>query len=243
MAKNEKKPGPGLTPSLIVTMVGLVLACVGSWVAFQQLTEPQTSDTHPVPGTLERELDPGRYDIYTESINVIDIFDDDGAAIENLADGTSADVLVVVTDAAGQQLVVNPPEFDNVVGRGFTLFEHVGWFEAVEDGVYTVDIESDRNTSMVVGESIETAWRDALPWGIAATVGTLMFIAGIAMLVVGIVRRQRADKEQTAYAVPGIAPATPHPGAIPPAPGPNYGSPTAPPPPPPPSPQQQPPRF
>ncbi len=251
MAKNSPKTGPGLALSLSICAIGFVLGIVGTVVAFLAITGAQSSDTHPLPGALERQLDTGTYDIYAEALDFADLLDED-----SLDEFVSVGA-ITVRDPSGQELLVGPSDPELVTNRGFTFYEHIGSFEAADDGLYVIDVESEAATTIVVGERFSTAWRDALWWAVASVIGSLLFIVGVVMLVVGIVRRQRAKKsEPPAWtgqggAPPPIAPAPhtapPHtaapttaapvaPSAAPPSTP--WQQPTNSPPPPPPSPNQ-----
>lgn len=233
MAKNSPKTGPGLALSLSICTIGFVLGIVGTVVAFIAISGAQSSDTHRLPGALERQLDSGTYDIYAEALDFAEILNEDAV-------GDFVEVgAITVRDPSGQELLVSPSDPELVTNRGFTFYEHIGSFEAIADGVYVIDVQSDAATTIVVGESFSTAWRDALWWAVASVIGTLLFIAGLVMLVVGIVRRQRAKKsEPPAWSGQGGTPPpiAPAPHAVPPAAAPPstpWQQPGSPPPPPP----------
>lgn len=237
------KTGPGLTISLVLLILGVVVAATGFALAMRHLSEASTSDLISVPATIERTYDPGTYDIFVETIRLTDLFNDD--ALDALESDPREVVDIDLVDAAGRARTVTPPDLSLATGRGLVIFEHVGSFEVAVDEPLVMTIDADSPTRLIVAESPETAWREAVPWGIAGAGGSVLAIAGFVMLILGIVRRQRvANNELALQNMGGYTPTPPHAGLHtpppPPAPGPPPGTP---PPPPPATPNQQPPQF
>jgi len=214
MANTQTKTGPGLPLSLTILAIGLVLGVVGWVVAVQKALPSADAPRRSVPGSYEENLDPGEYHIYAESFSLS--FTDLGDSVEEV-DLDFSDI-TIANAGTGELVDVRPNDTLEAVSQGFTIFAPVATFDIADDDRYTISFDGEPGGVAIVSESFSTAWREAIPWGIASIVGTLFTVAGFTMLVMGVVRRNRAKKNQPT-STQG-SPARPSPGATPPPPPP-----------------------
>lgn len=207
---SAKEPGPGLWLSIIVLTIGTVAATWGGYAAFQSAFELLSTDSFEIPGSQTRDLDPGEYQIYTRDASV-DIFD----TSVNFDDVfVTLDQISVVNSGSGAPVPIAELYTTEALGRSANVYEATAAFEVVEAGRYTVTISSVGESRAVFGRSIESSLDRVVPWLVMAGVGLLLFLLGVALLIVGMVRRKR-HRDRISTMPPMGAPA---PGAPPPIP-------------------------
>lgn len=225
-----KQPGPPLWLSMLVFVIGAVLAGVGGFLAFTGAFEALTAESFELPGSQQRDLEPGEYDVYASTGSITNI----GATSD-----VQASEITVTNIATGETISVRNQNVYISLNRQTTSYVAVGIFTVDEAGTYEIDITSSASERAVVGRSVLSSWEQVRVPLVMLGFGSLLTLVGVVMIVIGIVRRGRAKKAQRAY--PGAAnwqnPATAQPSqpgfpAAPP-PGPAHGAPTAPPAPPP----------
>jgi len=187
-----------------ILALGIVLGLVGWTVAFDRALPESSAPRLDVPGTYAQDFDPGEYHVYAESFEFS--FSDLGGDIIVDDSGFDATDVAVINVETGQGLTVRQSTRVDPVGQGFTVYVPIASFDVVDDGSYDVDIAG--GGVAIVAESFETSWREAIPWGIASLVGSVLPIAGFTMLVVGTIRRNKAKKntQATSPQPPGAAP-------------------------------------
>ena len=67
-------------------------------------------------------------------------------------------------------------------------------FEVSEAGSYTITTDTSVPTEAIISESPLSSWRGAIVWVVIGAVGTVLAVVGFVMLILGIVRRNRASK-------------------------------------------------
>ena len=111
---------------------------------------------------------------------------------------------VVVTAPDGSTVVVDDaPSLSETFSSGTRTYMVVATFVPRSTGTYTVDITTD-GTVVLVAPSV-TALAKALPWVALIVVAALIGLAGLVILIVGLVRRSSASRPavQHGYALPG----------------------------------------
>lgn len=222
-----KEPGPGLWLSIFFLTVGTVAVSWGSYAAFQSAFELLSIDSFETPGSQTRDLDPGDYEIYVRSASVaildLDIeFDDEIITLDK--------VRVVEADT-GAAVPIERLSFVEPLSRSANIYDAVAVFEVPSSGRYTVTIDTEEPSRAVFGRSIETALDRVVPWLVLAAAGLLVFVAGLAMLIVGMVRRKR-HRDAASASTPPMSPLQPPPvptSATAPPPPTSAGTPPAPP--------------
>ena len=213
-----KQPGPGLWLSIAVFLLGATLATVGGFLAFTRAFESLTAESFPLPGTQERELEPGEYDVFASTGSITNF---DGFSGVRPGDVTITNV------ATSETIVVREQSLDLTLNRQTTSYVAIGVFTVVDGGTYEITVDSDGSERAVVGRSFLTSWERVRVPVIMAVVGSVFLLVGTVMIVAGIVRRNRAKKAARPVGPGGPGgQAAPPPNAPPSAPP---GTPPAPP--------------
>lgn len=216
------QPGPSLLLSIAVFVIGALLVSVGGFLAFTGAFESLTAESFELPGTQERELEPGDYDIFASTGSVTNF--------GGFSDVDASDV--TVTNVATNETVdVRNQNLDLTLNRQTTSYVAIGIFTVEDAGTYEIEISSDASDRAVVGRSLLDSWEQVRIPLVAAGVGLVLTLIGTVMIVVGIVRRNRAKKAQRppgpAWQAGAAGPPSGYPGAPPPTPA-AQGMPTAP---------------
>jgi hypothetical protein len=109
--------------------------------------------------------------------------------------------------------------------RGTNRYEALASFEVETAGTYVVEVASDgRANRAIFGRSFETGIDDAVPWLITLLVGTLVFLLGTTLLIIGLIRRNRLRDRRVSPNQPWQPPTSPSSVRQPPAPTPPIDS-------------------
>jgi hypothetical protein len=245
-----RRPGPSLAWSLIVGAVGLLVGIVSAVAIVIPLVGVFTSDAYTVPGEIHLHLHDTRYTVYQRT------GDRSPFGISNPDDSTVrlSPEMLTVTAPDGSTVPVLYDSRSESITRGSAEYTSSLTFDPPAGGDYVLQF-TRVSTTVIVARSVSDAIRGVLVWFGVGAIGGAILLAGIVMLIVGVVRRGRAKR--AAYAAAwGAAPGwygpppqwTPpagapgYPPAYPPAyPPPPQSPPAYPPPPPPPAPPQSPP--
>ena len=187
-SSEAKQPGPGLWLSLLVAGVGLIAACAGMWVAYNTVLEIATVSPFDLPGSETRDLGKGEYELYIRTGSAFDFDQSDITALPSLSD-------VRVTNlSTGEQITVSRLALLEPLVRGTNRYDALASFEIETAGIYIVEVESDSGANRAIfGRTVETGLRDAVPWLITLLIGTLVFLLGATLLIVGLIRRKRSS--------------------------------------------------
>lgn len=208
--EKTKQPGPNLWLSIAVFVIGAVLIAIGGTIIFGRVFESQTVDSFVVPGAEVRSLDPGDYDVFGLAGSFTD-FDGD----PTFARG---DVTVTWIEN-GETLPVEQQAFELDLERQFRRYERVGTFTVTTEGTYRIDVATNDDSRAVVSRVFFEELDELIGPAILLGIGSLILLAGVIMIIVGIVRRGRAQKrERPSTGVSEIY--QPPPSAAPPAPPP-----------------------
>jgi hypothetical protein len=223
---HTRAPGPRLLWSLITIGVGILIGIVAAVAVVVPLAKTFTSTEYPVPGRVDLSLRHTRYIIY-QYVGSRSFFDGDPNHDGLVQIPLSA---VIVTAPDGSTVRVTRPLNEESLTSGGRDYEGVLEFDAPAKGEYHLVFEENAfpATQVVVSRTLEDVVRGVLAWIGIGALGGLVLIAGVVMLIVGIVRR--AGAKRRAYAGWGQPPQW---GPGPPpqwGPGPNPQWPPGPPP-------------
>ena len=196
VAAPEKKPGPALWLSLGVMGVALVVGVV-SLVMFVRPFIHTFADSprFSTPAQFDVHLGKGSYEIY----------DQYGSSAVGLRPEN-----VSVLSPAGDSIPVDRPTHTETVTRNGHQYTGVVRFHPPTSGLYTIRIRSPIPSDVIVARTLTDTFHQAVPWLPSMVLGGFGFLAGIAMLIVGLVRRHSKPVQPVyAYAMPS---ATPPPG-------------------------------
>ena len=147
------------------------------------------------PGSVTLRLDKGLYKV----------FEPTGPG----AGGTPISAAGVrVTDASGRPVAVTDADANEVITRGGRRYSSAVSFRVADPGAYTVRIADNRGDA-VITRSLADAVRSRVGWVAGIPIGGLLFLIGLVLLVVGIVRRSGARKAAFSAYPPRGSPGAP----------------------------------
>lgn len=203
------KPGPPLAISIIVLVAGFVVVVIGGIGAAVSFVK-NTIDAPAValPANVQLELHAGTYDVYQWTgtnrggfgFHVTD------SGPPGLGPGdvtvTAPDGSDVPVGFAGSALAT--------LTRGSRIYTGAARFHAPSSGLYTIRIRASGGLpEVIIGRSFGDAVRTAAGWFLTLGIGVAVALTGLVMLIVGIVRRGKAQPRPglpaygTSYVGPG----------------------------------------
>lgn len=213
-APRAASPGPSLRTSLIVLGVGIALGIgggIGTGVAFAKsvLYAPAVD----LPASLHRHLHTGTYVIYQRTGTTH--HNGPFSSFNNAAPPTLTPGDVTVTSSAGIPADIRyTGAINETLTRGSAIYTGVVEFHVPATDDYDIEIENAQGggiPQVVVARSLGDALRSAVGWLVMLGIGVLIAATGLVLVIIGIVRRNRAGRVAPAYAgVPsGLAAAPP----------------------------------
>jgi hypothetical protein len=207
-----------IVTGLVLLALGVVIAVVGI-VGFGATASSLVSGLGSpltTPTELTKQLDAGTtYAVYELAASGSGVTGD--PYLGNIAPGD----VTVTSSADGSEVVVDDaPSMTQTFANGAKTYVVVATFEPPTTGRYVVSIATEGST-VIVAPSI-TALAKALPWLGLIGFGGLLALAGIIVLVVGLVRRGSKPAVAAAYPTAGYPAPAPRPAPMPaglPAPG------------------------
>ena len=208
------RPGPSLPVSFVVLGLGIALAIVGGVgtgaTFFKSLfTSPAVS----LPAHLHRHLDKGSYEIF-QKIDSGGGFPVTGHDFASLGPQN-----VHVRSSIGAPIDVEPAsDAAETIDRGSRSYAAAVKFDAPLSDDYRIDIDyAGGPPEVIIIRSLGDTARRSVPWLLTAGGGVLIAAVGLGLLIVGIVRRNRASRvpSQFAPAYGAGAPAAPPPAWYP----------------------------
>jgi hypothetical protein len=201
--QTTKPPGPTTRLSVLILVIGLVVAGIGLVKAIQPIVRAfSTTAPFPARGTHVVTLShSGRYVIYEQT-------NESGFNIGNdSGDITITPDEVTITGPDGADVPVQTHDTATErITRETTVYVAAVRFHAPTPGEYTIKITTDTLHDVIVGRSVLDSFRAGLPWWGVTVLGGGAFVAGVVMWIVGASRRRRwRDMSYGAYG--GWAPA------------------------------------
>jgi hypothetical protein len=203
--------GPSLTVSFVVLGVGVAIAIaggVGTGVKFGQTV--LGSHAVSLPAHLQRHFGSGTYEVYQRTGSRRG---GGGFTFTNDGPTTLTPTDVTVTGADGARVATSYPSGGTeTITRGSGSYTGAVVFDIPASGDYTVDIQPDGAgfPEVIVARSLGGAVRAAAKWIVLFVIGALAAAVGVVLLIVGIVRRNRASRPSAQFvpaygAAPGYA--------------------------------------
>lgn len=199
-ASKERPPYRGLLwPGIILAVLGLLLGIVSLTLLVSGVAGAAKSITQtPIqtPGSVQLDLSSGEHTILQRA---------DRTALKL----TPPDF--TITGPAGE-VKVRTSTTTQTVTQGSGVYESVVSFDVTTEGSYRIDIGGQDASAVLVTPSIVSAFAKGALWlGIAVFSG-LLFVAGLALLLVRLVLRGSKHQPATVAALPATA-AAPQPAA------------------------------
>jgi len=186
-----RRPGPRLGVSILVMGLAVVLF-IGSVVIIVVgfANKISSGQTLAVPGTSAVQLNSGGYVVFLEYTAVPST----GAPPPTVAEAN-----VTVTGPTGQTVTLTTLSSPETLTRDHTSYSGVLTFTASTTGMYTIRIIAPAPGQAVVLPSLTQYLHSVIGWAIAAALAIPLWLAGLVMLIVGIVRRSRAGRLPAPY--------------------------------------------
>lgn len=188
----DRQPGPGRGLAIAVIVVGLLLGAAPAYKVISTGVKTLVSPaTVRVPGETRLHLKPANYVLFqrtgtTTGGGGISFTTDNGVSI--------GPEMVSVTSTSGDQLAVKIPGGTETITRGSSRYTGAVEFKVTAEGDYVVRVEAPRQPDALVTRSIGDTLHSLLGWiGLGAIAG-LVLVAGVVLLIVGEVRRNRARR-------------------------------------------------
>jgi hypothetical protein len=193
-APPAKPPGPRLSISLIVIVVGVVLAVIGGVQGITKIVHSVTSPVEVTPADIHRHLSTGTYEIYVS---------------ESFFASLSPSQVSVMSDAGQPVPVSGPGSTTETLTRGSTSYRGQLTFTIHQAGDYDVRVGGPSGVPFVLSNSLGDLVKRVLPWFALLGLGVLMAIVGVVLAIVGAVGRSRARRrpQTPGYQVPRYQPA------------------------------------
>lgn len=186
------RPGPPLAISIVVLVAGFVIAVVGGIGAAVTFVR-NTIDTPVItlPANLQRDLVAGTYDVYQWTGSSRGSF---GLNVQESGPPGLGPSDITVTAPDGSDIPVGfPGDSLPTVTRGSHIFTPAARFHAPVTGTYLIRIRASGGLpEVVIGRSFGDALRTSAGWLVAVGIGVATGLTGLVLLLVGIIRRDRA---------------------------------------------------
>ena len=190
--------GPGLLISIAAIVLGIIVAVAGIIGFATRFVDFLDSPVYIVPGTARINLDTGTYLVYDLGAVGIDPSE------------------LTVTGPNGSDIRVKSTGSNQTISHGSGEYRSTVEFEGPRAGRYVLRFDNAQRTRVIVQHPLGDLVVDNIGWLLAIVVGGLIGVAGVIMLIVGIVRRSK-DKGTRAMLpmggvggpgmAPGVAPA------------------------------------
>jgi hypothetical protein len=182
-----RRAGPSLAISLVVLGIGVAVAVVGVVETVLPLFRTLTRSTsHSTPAEIRGHLSHGTYEVY-------ELTGDRSSAFSPIRTGPvdigPADVTVTPA-SGGSPLRVTGEGADETLTIGHDIYTGAVQFAVPSAGDYVVRVTSSSPTRVILARSIGGILRSVVGWIAAAGGGALLALIGLALLIVGLVRRR-----------------------------------------------------
>lgn len=203
-----RRPGPPWPLALVIMLVGVALAVPLVVRSVTSVAGAVSGPVHDLPASFEEDLDPGRYVVFERTGTTRRT---GGLSATRNAAPTLTPSDVVVTGPDGEEVETTVDRADETITRGSATFTGVVVFDVVTGGTHEIEISGD-GQEVLVAPSLGRTFRSLGGPFVLALGGGLVFLLGLVLLAVGIVRRSRQRPEATAPAGGVVAGWYPDPG-------------------------------
>lgn len=189
--------GPRLLISIAVLVLGIILAVAGIIGFASRFVDFLDSPAYTVPGTAQIKLEKGTYLVYDLARVGLDPSE------------------LTVTDPNGRDIRVKSTSPNETITHGGGEYRSTVEFEVPRPGRYALRFETTQRTRVIVQHPLGDIVVDNIGWLLAIVAGGLIGVAGLIMLIVGIVRRSKHNRASAMLPVGGVGAAVMTPGVAP----------------------------
>jgi hypothetical protein len=192
-AQGTPRPTPSLSLAIGLMVLGAafgVLSVVMVTLPLLRLVRDAPSVT--TPGSVTLELHKGLYKVF-EATGTATAGPAPGASVSSSGGATISATDVNVSGPDGRPVPVSDSRADEGITRGRRHYSSAVAFRASTPGSYTVRIAAARGDALI-SRSLADAVRTRVGWLAGIPVGGLLFLVGLVLLVVGVLRRSKARK-------------------------------------------------
>ncbi len=198
---SSRNLGPSLRVSLVVLAVGIAASIAGGVGAGVTIASNVfESSTVDLPASLQRHLAAGSYEVYQRTGSRTG---GSGFTFSRSGPTTVTPSDVSVTGPDGTPVPVEPPgTVTETITRGSATYTGAARFHVDTAGDYRIDIRSTvvGFQQVVVSRTLGDTFRQSAGWFGLLGIGSLVATVGLVLLIVGAVRRNRANRPAPAFA-------------------------------------------
>lgn len=209
----RRQTGPSLWLSVAILALGVAVASGGFSVAASRFVQMIDGPVVAVPGVFRWHLETGTWLISQRTGTTVN------AGSLNYTKNNIPTIVpgqVYVLGPGGQQLFDTPTTFSFTITRGSAIYTGAVEFVVRTPGIYTVSIQSSRAGQITITPSLGQIVDNIIWFATAGVAGILVGIFGLILLIVGIVRRGRANRPPPHPDPSGYYPGqAPHPPVLP----------------------------
>jgi len=171
---------------LIGGVVLALVAAVGGYRAVGDDLRFFAASSVSSPGTVAMHLHPGRYYVMDKVGDTAGF----GSLTSSEGPGSVSPNDVAVESTSGGSVPVTASDTSLEFSRSTSRYRAAAQFQIVDDGDYLITVATPSARFLVVPE-ISGVVRHAVPWLFLLTLAGLLGVAGLVLLIVGLVRGRR----------------------------------------------------
>jgi hypothetical protein len=194
--------GPRFRVSAVVLGLGVLIAIPGVIVMGFAIWHALSGPAYRVPGTTELHLGSGEYIVF-EHTGDRDTYGP--LTIQRGRGVTLSHDQLVVTGPDGQSVTVRNAPPNETIDRNGDRFTSALTFDTPREGDYTLQFDTPEPGQIMVQRSFTAIFTRHVPWIISAAAGWLVALVGMTMLLVGVIRRGRAERATRTALAAGVA--------------------------------------
>jgi Protein of unknown function (DUF2510) len=207
-----RKAGPPVWVGIALMVVGVLIAAPPSAVIASRAVRTLTTPEVTTPATVQRRLSSGTWFIFQRTGTSTG-----GGGVTITRNGIpdlSADQ-VSVTDPLGTPVTVRQVTVNETITKGARIYTAAVQFHVGRLGNYQIQINAGTSSAVLITRSFGDTFRNFVVFAAVGSVGGLIFVIGLVLLIVGAVRRSRADDPITPVPSWGTPVGVPPPGWYP----------------------------
>ncbi|MBV9871436.1 MAG: DUF2510 domain-containing protein [Frankiaceae bacterium] len=182
------KPGPKLSLSLALIVLGTILGITGLALTIKNVAHNFNGTVYTTPNPISRQFDTGTFEVFFEE-----------PANGGTPDLSASDVIVTGSDGTTVDTFDRSGSANETIGRGNTNYDGVVEFKITSPGEYTVAVKNHDGQNYFVTNTFADLAKGAAGWIVMMVVGMITGFVGVVLLIVGIVRRRRARRPLAPY--------------------------------------------
>jgi hypothetical protein len=206
------KPGPALRVALVVIAIGALIAIPSGIIVGLRAIRAINGPSMTTPGFTERRLAPGHWVVYQRTGTTTG---EPGFTFTHNGFPDIDPGQVTVTGLDGSQLAVAQVSTDETLTKGSQIYTAAVQFDVLSRGLYRINVDSDAPGEVVIARSLGDTFRSLIAPLAAAGAGSVLFVTGLVLLIVGTARRTHAARP-AAIAAWSPGPTLVPPGLLPP---------------------------